>query len=744
MPSQPEVPDLPVELVRGVTNLARALVTAARAWTLYPPEHPAVQVAYERLADAIQEATTGAAFSVGVTPQTLLIDRRPVPPSQPVADAARFLHDRDLLQITFSGVVPVAALGTLLTILSLDDAERREHGGPAELWARKGHPSITIEQVDYARVLEDREEDERVQKRDDVWQSIVSSIVSGRRTLDELEQQRLLEIAGDPVQIAELATAVMAPMYALDGSPMITTQAATVLAAFRHLASIVSIKAPDQAEELLRNLATAATRLDPHVVMQVMQSEDDPADTVNVVRGMAGSFDDAKVAQLLATVLATEGQATARLAEVLDTIAPNHERKRQVLTLARTMLSESEFGRMKQFKAVWSSMEELLISYNEKPFVSEGYRTALGGAGDRAAMVAARDLPEELPEWLDSLGQDNIRHLSVILIIDLLRLERDPAQAAEIAADMVLFAEDLLMSGEYNQVRDIVVALDGAAASETAVAPAACREALESLARSAAVQEAVAQLGDLELEPLELFGAICHAIGLPVIDALMAVLRMEEETSARSRAMDIIVALGPPAVARLGPLVGDSRWFVQCCGADILARIAAPEAVPLLQPLLRSGDPRVMRHAVAALAGIDDPAAARAIHTVLRTATGELRRAVIAALVAEGDVRVVPMLVRILDESKPFGRDHGIVIDTLGAMKIVHTDQAIPSVARLMRRRSWLARTKTRTLKRTAVEVLMTIGAPAALHALEAAAFHGDRLLRRIVRQAGALESVHG
>ena len=144
MQSQPEVPDLPVELVRGVTNLARALVTAARAWTLYPPEHPAVQVAYELLANAIQEATTGAAFSVGVTPQTLLIDRRPVPPSQPVADAARFLHDRDLLQITFSGVVPVAALGTLLTILSLDDAERREHGGPAELWARKGHPSITI------------------------------------------------------------------------------------------------------------------------------------------------------------------------------------------------------------------------------------------------------------------------------------------------------------------------------------------------------------------------------------------------------------------------------------------------------------------------------------------------------------------------------------------------------------------------------------------------------------------------
>ena len=65
--------------------------------------------------------------------------------------------------------------------------------------------------------------------------------------MDELAQQRLLAIAGDPEQIGELAGAVMAPKCTADGCPMITTQAATVLAAFRHLASIVSVKAADKA-----------------------------------------------------------------------------------------------------------------------------------------------------------------------------------------------------------------------------------------------------------------------------------------------------------------------------------------------------------------------------------------------------------------------------------------------------------------------------------------------------------------
>jgi hypothetical protein len=742
MASEPEVSELSVEQVHGVTELARALVTAVRSWTLYPPEHPAVHAAHLRFVEAIQETTTGAVFAIGVTPQTLLIQGRLVPPSEPVTEAAELLHDRDLLRLTFSGAVPLDGARALVKMLCLDTAMRRERGGPVEIWARDGHSSITLEEVDYGRVLEDREEDPSTPKRDDVWQSIVNSIVNGKKTMDEMEQQRLLAMARDPDQIHELAAAVMGPKCASDGSPMITTQAITVLAAFQHLASIVSVKAPDQMPELMRNLASATASLDPHVIVEMMQKDDDPAEGVKVVEGMSAAFDDEKVAQLLATALATEGQATDRLAEAFEAIVPDAERKRRVLTMARSQLSETDFGRSRQFKAIWSSIEQLLLSYNETPFVSDSYRSALAGAGGRAATVAARDLPEELPEWMDSLGLDNMRRLSVTLIVDLLKLERDQARAAEIASDMALLAEDLLMSGDYAGAREVAVALDQATAGADRVAPAACREALDSLAGSIAMQETVAVLGELEASPFDLVAEMCRAIGPAVVDPLTEPLREETETPARLRATDIIVAFGPPAVARLGPLMDDSRPFVQCHGADILGRIATPEAVPLLQPLLRRGDPRVTRHAVAALAGINDPAAARAIHTVLRTATGEVRAAVVAALVAERDVRVVPMLVRILDESQPFGKDHSIVIDALGAMKIVHTDQAVPPVARLMRRRRWLSRARTRRLKQTAVDVLVTMGSPAAAHALDLAAVHGDRLLRKIVKQARPTEAV--
>ena len=74
-----EASQLSPELARGLLQLARALVAAARNWTLYPAEHPAVSASVSRLSDALQRSTLGAIFSIGVTPHTLLVEGMQVP-----------------------------------------------------------------------------------------------------------------------------------------------------------------------------------------------------------------------------------------------------------------------------------------------------------------------------------------------------------------------------------------------------------------------------------------------------------------------------------------------------------------------------------------------------------------------------------------------------------------------------------------------------------------------------------------
>ncbi|HEX6976359.1 MAG TPA: hypothetical protein VF147_18255, partial [Vicinamibacterales bacterium] len=144
------------ELARSVSTLARTLVTAARSWTLYPREHPAVSASLERLRVALAEAGSGHGFTFGVTPETLLVEGIAAPADGPVAEAANWLHRRDILQLAFAHDVPLPELVALLSLLGEEIDAVRQRGGPAQAWSALGHGSIAIEQIDFTSVFEDR------------------------------------------------------------------------------------------------------------------------------------------------------------------------------------------------------------------------------------------------------------------------------------------------------------------------------------------------------------------------------------------------------------------------------------------------------------------------------------------------------------------------------------------------------------------------------------------------------------
>jgi hypothetical protein len=250
-----DVTPLSPELSRSVSALARALVVAGRSWSLYPPEHPAVRTAVDRLASTLREGAGGEPFAFGVTPETLLVAGAPAQKDGgPITEAAAWLHQRDILQLAFASDVPSTALHSLLSLLATDIQAVRAQGGPAKAWAQNGHPAIVVEQIDFASVLQDRDVQNPARRKDDLWRSIVKAVTDKRKTLDEAAQKRLLEIAGDAIAIGELAKDVMAPNFSADGSPMLTSQAAAVIAAYRHLVSIVDVMEPARRTEVMQNL----------------------------------------------------------------------------------------------------------------------------------------------------------------------------------------------------------------------------------------------------------------------------------------------------------------------------------------------------------------------------------------------------------------------------------------------------------------------------------------------------------
>lgn len=724
----------PADVAKNAVSLARALTIGLRSWAFYPPEHPAVALAVDRLIAAATESSTSGMLQLAVTPHALLIDGLPLDSTDlAVVECAELLHDRDILQLSVAAPPDDRIVRSLLTVLSLDRETRRARGGPSVIWAGEDQTAFLIEQIDYQELLE-READTGPARRDATWTAIVRSIIMGRTTFSAEEQARLIEISHDVGAIGELCKDTKEPYCMPDGSPMVTTQAATVLAVYRHIAKTVAALEPSRVQEVVDSLALAAGTLDPTTTLELLLQDDQADDGgIPIAAALKQAFDDQQVALLLARAMSSPGHPTGRLARVLDTLAPDESRKRRVLTLAKRLITERDFGGKRPIDDIRKSLDDLLLKYDESTYVSADYRESMDHASTRAAELAARGLPPEIDEWIETLGHDSVRRLSGQLLIDLLLIETVPARMTETARDMGAFVEELLLAGVYRECLPVIEALVAATRRVPAIAPDACKRALETIGRSAALAEAAAGLGDQSAEEFAAFSKLVRGIGPAAIPAIVASYADEDGGAAMQRATQLLGGFGVSGIPALTAALDDPRWFVQREVARALGTIGTAAVVAPLQSLLRRSDVRVLRVAVATLATIDDPAAARALHTVLRASAGEARATVIAALVELKEARVAPMLSRILEDSDPFSNDYPLILETLHALATLRDERSIGAVASLARKKRWLSWGRTTTLRAACLRTLHAIPSVKAKAAVAELARTGDFFLKRQV-----------
>src|SRR5476649_2218284 len=137
--------------------------------------------------------------------------------------------------------------------------------------------------------------------------------------------------------------------------------------------------------------------------------------------------------------------------------------------------------------------------------------------------MSSVDLPPELPDWMESLGQASVRGLSVAMLIDLFTLEQDPVRASEMAGDMSALAEDLLMSGAYDDALTVARALQTRVSTPKAIGRDACRQSLDQLGESLAMRESVALIGDVDETSWTAMKLVIATIGVSSVEALKSV-----------------------------------------------------------------------------------------------------------------------------------------------------------------------------------------------------------------------------
>ena len=307
---------------------------------------------------------------------------------------------------------------------------------------------------------------------------------------------------------------------------------------------------PERLEDILSNAATAAGQLSPEVMLELLTEryQSQPGDQMDVIGAMVDRMSDATIAGFVATSVVTERGATARLAQAFQALVPEGDRRDLLVDLAESEVLKTPLGRETSFEDLWKRASELLLSYRDETFVSADYARELTTARTQAMDVerVSDDPPERIAAWLATVTDAEVRHLDLLLLLDLLRVEDDPARWADVLEPVVAHVNDLVLLGDLECAVPLVSEHCRGCRGRPA-GPNAARLATAAIGRLATghlMTSLVGHLRTVDDSVSDHAKALCHALGRPVIKPLAEALAAEERGRAFRRLTDILVSFG--------------------------------------------------------------------------------------------------------------------------------------------------------------------------------------------------------
>jgi hypothetical protein len=715
-------------MAQRLAEFARACKAALRAVSLYPGGHPAIGSTLGRITELTAILTAAGPFTLEVRPQAIHInDAAPAKPDAAIVELSDVLRRQLVGTLTLNPGADTESWRILLLLLSRPPDDVRADGGIGSLWATAGGPSMEIVEIDYAEVLREREGDAAASDR------LIAAAMSGAQLeLDESGMRLLMEMVGDPARLSALMQQLEQRTEGMPGA----VRVGAFLNILRGLADYVARTNPSQLDQTLRQVGTAAGRLSAEAMLELLLRRSKPdamAGSVDVVSAMVHRMSDSSVAQFVSNSVISERGPTDRLAQAFHALVPDVDRQRQLLSIAQPDVAASELGQEAAFQEMWQKVEEMLTSYSDEKFVSDGYARELSGARARAIDVeaASDDPPERVADWLATVADGSLRNLDELLLTDLLRIEEDGARWRDIAETAITHAEDLVRVGYFDQAFRVAESV----ATEGARLPArndAARAVLDRLGRGAMMRHAAKQLRTADDELYGRLKHLAHGIGPAVIAPLAEALSAEQDARSRRRLRDILVEFGAAGRESVQQLMSAANWEVRRTAAFLLREFGGAEGLKELQPLLRDTEPLVQREAIQALMLNGTDAASQILLEALTTTTGRPRETLVTELGSMKDERAGPLfcyLVRHIDR-KRFPVVYVGAIDALGSFG---GPDAVEALKVALQAGGWNP-FRTRRTRASAAQALRRIGTSAAVTALREASTRGSWGVRAAAR----------
>jgi len=715
-----------------VEKSIKELSLAIKTMSIYPSDHPAIKASVERLYATMESLFEASPeVKLEIAQKNLLIDGQFLDKTNEIfRDFALQFHRRGVASVTFRKDLNVEELRMFLEVAATEPKMLHKSGGFLKLCEEKKISHIDIVEIDYEKVfgvgkgIGEAAEEEEVRSDEEIWVDLIRSmdLYSGLK-LGEVEHNFLLHLEEKPDEMATylegMASKSSLGMSALGG--------VAVRRIINNIGNYIFKNLPQEKEVHRKKLAEVVSRLDPKLRIQLIDAEIDiEPGQIDVVTEIIPDLSNSVIMEMMTLAVSTEGRVTERLVKLFHKIVPEEERKREIIPLFGNSLADMSGKEDSLYMR--RLIEKLFLSKPTKDFVSEMYKKTLKELNEQISSISG------IKEYTDSLNERKIEEQASTVLMDLIGLETESGDYVEIAKNLGKASMDFLLTGRYEKAKEIIEVLVEEAGPEKGRADGernACKEALEKLRDIGIVHDLVAALRDWGREKHETIHFILLQMGEIAVEPLLEALGRETDMSLRKKIISIVVDMGEEAVPEIVRRFSDKNWYVVRNMVRILREIGMEKAVRYLNVPLKHKDPRVRKEVVYALSGIGGKEAFSLVSRMADDPDGEVRRGAIRYLGIMRNKEAVPLLVKLISQRNPFGRNNSLIISGIEALGEIGAEEAIPGLVRLLRKSTIFARSRNDEVRIAAATALEKIGNEQAMEALA----RGTRYRRKIVRQ---------
>ena len=733
------------ELSGRLAEFAKACKAAARAVSMYPPSHPAIQSALARIGEATKQATQSGPFTITVLPDALLVNGRGLPrPESSASELAAILHQQLIGELTLVDRLDNDGWHAFLTLLGKTPEDARAIGGVKKAWDEVGNSSITMTEIDYADILRER----AGSGASATWERILTALA------DDTQEQGLAAASDEHAAIDQMIALADSPDRLVRFAHRLqevgkasgddsSQQRQSLLRLMHGVANHTADRQPDQLDAVLDRMAGAAAQLPPDMLVSLITdpprapSGSGPAG-MDLAGELQARLTDEMLSKFLVDNVVMDRGATNRLATAFQTLVPDPSKQQSILAAAAEQ-AQSLFADDPQFENVWSSSSEMLMSYSDAKFVNEDYARELTTAQTEAVDVAniGDDPPARIRAWLSTVADEEIRALDQRLLLDLLKIETRPDEWSGVLDIAIANIDQLVLVGDLVLASQLLEAVSAIARNASAPFSAPAASGIAKLVEGPMVRHLAMFLQKATDTEFSLAKKMCTTIGPALVKPMSDALMGEDNARTVRRLRDILISFGAVAREYANELKSSHNPAVRRAAIDLLRGLGGDAALPDLRPMLDDPDAQVQREALRAIVQVGTGEAYQLLEQALRSGTERTRDAILQALGAFRDEKAAPLFVYILTQTGHTGGLEPSYIQTIEALGRVAVDErSVSTLKDILYRGEWWARGRNARIRTAAARALRSMGTPSADRTLEEAAHAAPAAIRKIAKTA--------